>query len=114
MVANHKTLVRIPPPAPNDMKKTIKNSVKCKMCGQVIESKHITDYIACACGAVAVSGGAVLNRKHCLSKDQYIDLSECREFTKEELMAEIKKANEMATVAIEGFDTLLAFLKRRE
>ena len=37
--------------------KIIKNAVKCKICGDVIESVHTHDYKTCSCGAVSVDGG---------------------------------------------------------
>ena len=40
-------------------KKTIivKNKIRCKKCGDIIESKYRHDYKECKCGAVAVDGG---------------------------------------------------------
>ena len=38
-------------------KKIISNKIKCKKCGDIIESKSINDYKRCSCGAVAVDGG---------------------------------------------------------
>lgn len=35
----------------------LKNSVKCKLCGDVITSVHADDYEICECGATFVSGG---------------------------------------------------------
>ena len=35
----------------------ITNKIKCKHCGDVIESKSVHDYVKCKCGAVAVDGG---------------------------------------------------------
>lgn len=35
----------------------ISNKIKCKKCGDIIESKSINDYKKCSCGAVAVDGG---------------------------------------------------------
>lgn len=37
--------------------KIISNKIKCKKCGDVIESKNTNDYKRCSCGAVAVDGG---------------------------------------------------------
>lgn len=34
-----------------------RNICKCKICGDVIESKSIHDYIQCKCGACATDGG---------------------------------------------------------
>ena len=33
------------------------NKIKCKKCGDIIESKSTNDYKRCSCGAVAVDGG---------------------------------------------------------
>ena len=35
----------------------ITNKIKCKKCGEIIESKHRHDFKFCKCGAVAVDGG---------------------------------------------------------
>ena len=35
------------------MKKIITNKIKCKKCGDVIESTHRHDFKLCKCGAVA-------------------------------------------------------------
>ena len=35
----------------------ISNKIKCKKCGDVIESKSTNDYKRCSCGAVAADGG---------------------------------------------------------
>ena len=37
-------------------KKIIINRIKCKKCGDIIESKNTNDYKKCSCGAVAVDG----------------------------------------------------------
>lgn len=33
------------------------NKIKCKICGDIIESKSVHDYVECSCGACAVDGG---------------------------------------------------------
>ena len=35
----------------------ISNKIKCKKCGDIIESTSTNDYKKCSCGAVAVDGG---------------------------------------------------------
>ena len=35
----------------------MKNSIRCNLCGDVIESTFRHDYVACSCGACAVDGG---------------------------------------------------------
>jgi len=39
------------------MNKIIVNKIKCKKCGDIIESKHRHDFKFCKCQAVAVDGG---------------------------------------------------------
>lgn len=38
-------------------KKIITNKIKCKKCGDTIESIHVHDYKRCSCGQVSVDGG---------------------------------------------------------
>jgi hypothetical protein len=35
----------------------LKNRAKCKLCGDVIESKHRHDFVACKCENISVDGG---------------------------------------------------------
>lgn len=35
----------------------IRNSVRCRKCGDEIESKHRHDFVWCSCRSVAVDGG---------------------------------------------------------
>lgn len=39
------------------MPKLKRNAIKCKSCGEVIESKALHDFITCSCGACSVEGG---------------------------------------------------------
>ena len=56
--------------------KITKNSIRCKLCGDVIESKHVHDFVWCSCGACAVDGGHEYFRGCFKSPDCYEDLSE--------------------------------------
>ena len=66
------------------MTKIIKNAIQCKMCGEVIESKHVNDFVQCKCGACAVDGGREYLRRCFRDKDCYIDLSESIEISEED------------------------------
>ena len=44
----------------------MRNRAKCKLCGDMIESHHSTDYIMCHCGEISVSDGTALK---CAAKD---------------------------------------------
>lgn len=39
--------------------KIIRNKIKCKHCGEVIESESRHDFKFCACGKVAIDGGHI-------------------------------------------------------
>lgn len=39
------------------MEKIIVNKIKCKKCGDIIESKSQHQFVICKCGAVGVDGG---------------------------------------------------------
>ena len=57
------------------MRKTIKNAIQCKLCGDVIESTYRHDYVECSCGSCAVDGGCYYLRRYCKNQDCYIELS---------------------------------------
>ena len=56
--------------------KITKNAIRCKLCGDVIESTYRHDYVECSCGACAVDGGYDYLRRCFVSPDCYEDLSE--------------------------------------
>lgn len=39
-----------------------KNKIKCKKCGNIIESKSIHDFVKCKCGSVFTDGGLEYQR----------------------------------------------------
>ena len=41
----------------------LRNSAKCRKCGDSIESKHRHDFVWCKCGAIAVDGGKAYLRR---------------------------------------------------
>ena len=52
----------------------IRNVIRCKKCGDIIESKSVHDFKFCKCGAVAVDGGKDYLRR-CGSLDDFEELS---------------------------------------
>ena len=66
------------------MRKITKNAIQCKLCGEVVESKHVHDFVQCKCGACAVDGGHEYLRRCFRDKDCYIDLSESIEISEED------------------------------
>jgi len=60
------------------MKKIQVNKIKCKRCGDIIESTYRHDYKVCKCGSVAVDGGHdYLRRGGC--RENWEELSVFRE-----------------------------------
>ena len=60
------------------MQKILVNKIKCKKCGDVIESITQHDFKYCKCSTVAVDGGKnYLKRNFTNSPNDFIDLSEC-------------------------------------
>lgn len=58
------------------MKKIISNKIKCKNCGNIIESKTLNDYQKCLCGQVAVDGGLDYLKRTFKNDNDYEELSE--------------------------------------
>lgn len=60
------------------MCKIIRNAIRCKHCGDTIESVNVHDYVTCSCGACSVDGGHdYLRRSYRTSPEEdFIDLSE--------------------------------------
>lgn len=58
-------------------KTILSNKIKCKKCGEIIESKTINDFRKCKCGAVAVDGGKTYLKR--IGKDEdYEELSKIK------------------------------------
>ena len=70
------------------MQKIMTNKIKCKKCGDIIESEYTHDFKMCKCGAVGVDGGhAYLRRQG--NPDDWEELSEARQYRSlEELVQE--------------------------
>lgn len=58
------------------MKKIIVNKIRCKKCGDIIESKSRHDFVTCKCGKVSLDGGHDYIRRCADSLDDYEELSE--------------------------------------
>lgn len=59
------------------MRKILKNAIKCKHCGDVIESKTRHDFVWCSCESCFVDGGYDYLRRGFKTKpeDDYEELS---------------------------------------
>ena len=52
-----------------------KNKIRCKKCGDIIESKYRHNFVTCSCGACSVDGGLDYLRR-CGDRDNWEELSE--------------------------------------
>ena len=60
-----------------ELKKIIKNSIKCNLCGDIIVSKYTHNKVTCKCGACSVDGGNnYLKRGYANSDADFTELSE--------------------------------------
>ncbi len=57
------------------MRKIIKNTIQCKLCGEIIESTDRHQYVTCKCGSCAVDGGHDYLRRSFKDKHCYTDMS---------------------------------------
>ena len=57
------------------MQKIIRNAIRCKKCGDIIESKTVHDFKFCSCGSCAVDGGHDYLRR-CGNREDWEELSE--------------------------------------
>lgn len=57
------------------MERILVNRIKCKKCGDIIESVSVHDFKECKCGAVAVDGGRDYLRR-CGNMGEWEELSE--------------------------------------
>ena len=65
------------------MQKILVNKIRCKKCGDVIESFSVHDFKYCKCGAAAVDGGHdYLRRVGC--REDWEDLSQCEDSDEKE------------------------------
>lgn len=88
----------------------IKNAARCKMCGEIIESKTVHDFRPCKCfiksdGAkgLAVDGGKEYLRR-VGDPSVYEDLSETRPFTDEEQAEYEAKIQKQKEYLFWGYD----------
>jgi len=58
------------------MEKIIRNAIRCRLCGDVIESKSTHDFVWCSCKSCAVDGGPSCLRRLFKSEDVYEELAE--------------------------------------
>jgi predicted RNA-binding Zn-ribbon protein involved in translation (DUF1610 family) len=57
------------------MNKLTRNAIRCKSCGDEIESRHVHDFRSCKCGKVSIDGGLAYARRLYSSSDHFEELS---------------------------------------
>lgn len=61
-------------------KKILRNSAKCLLCGDEIESRHRHDIQSCSCGNLTVDGGKMWRRRSWSGpRDSWVDTIEYEE-----------------------------------
>jgi hypothetical protein len=60
------------------------NRAKCKLCGNIIESKYRHDWVACECGEIFVDGGHEYFRRGANNFENFIDMSVQEDDTEEQ------------------------------
>lgn len=55
-----------------------RNAIRCKKCGEVIESRSVHDFRSCSCKACAVDGGREYLRR-CGDREDWEELAEVEE-----------------------------------
>ena len=59
----------------NPVSEIIRNRIRCRLCGEIIESKSQHDFVTCHCGACSVDGGRAYLRRCFAEPDCYEELS---------------------------------------
>ena len=68
------------------MKKILRNRIRCRLCGDVIESTDRHEYVKCSCGQVTADGGTDdLRRSFKGSREDFEELSEFEEDLKQKI-----------------------------
>lgn len=60
------------------------NKAKCKLCGDIIESNTVHDFVRCKCGEIFVDGGTSYFRRGAGNFNNFIDMSETEEVEDDE------------------------------
>lgn len=60
-------------------RRIISNKARCRICGDIIESKNRHDWQSCSCGAIFVDGGHEYLRRGANKFEDFEELSEFEE-----------------------------------
>ena len=56
-----------------ECKKIKVNKIRCKNCGDIIESKTVHDFVTCKCGNVSVDGGKEVTKSVKVTKKKFME-----------------------------------------
>ena len=82
--------------------KIITNKIRCKVCGEILESKHVHDWVPCKCFIESggkdgcFCDGGLEYRRRGGDLNMYEELSEVRPYTDEEVDEYNRKQEELA------------------
>lgn len=71
--------------------KVVRNRCKCRLCGDVIESKERHEFVRCRCGEIFTDGGTDYIRRGANDLNNIIDMSEIPQMTVAEFLADVAK-----------------------
>lgn len=72
----HLDIISGPQPKPKDPKGVIiRNRARCLVCGDILESTFVHDYVTCSCGNLSVDGGHNYLKRSVKDRSKYQDLS---------------------------------------
>ena len=92
-----------------NMRKILVNKIRCKKCGDIIESKSVHDFKFCKCESVAVDGGHDYLRLLGELED-WEDMSVCETIDEEHGVLEIKDIIKICEGVFEQYDVKYAYL----
>lgn len=77
----------------------LSNKIQCNRCGDIIESKHVHDFVMCSCGSCATDGGTSYMRS--IGTD-FIDLSEVTSEEEENWFEKVRETFEWGSYGPKG------------
>lgn len=92
-----------------DMRKILVNKIRCKKCGDIIESKSVHDFKFCKCESVAVDGGHDYLRRLGELED-WEDMSVCETIDEEHGVLAIEDIIKTCERVFEQYDVKYAYL----
>lgn len=90
-------------PKPYSQSIVLSNKIQCNRCGDIIESKHVHDFVMCSCGSCATDGGTSYMRH--IGTD-FIDLSEVTSEEEENWFEKVREVFTWGSRGVSGNEPL--------